>query len=76
MHHKLFDRGVFTISRDLRFLVAEMAHGTKGFQEWLMRFHGKRIREPQKLQYQPGEKYINWHIKEVFKDPSRYIDRG
>ena len=72
LHHKLFDRGVFTISKNLEFKVAEMAHGSQGFQEWLMRFHGKRIREPQKPQYQPAENYVDWHVKEVFKGPARY----
>lgn len=72
MHHKLFDRGVFTINPSLEFRVAEMAHGSQGFEEWLMRFHGKKLRDPQKSQYQPASTYVNWHIREVFKGPSRY----
>lgn len=71
MHHKLFDYGVFTITRDFEFNVAEMAHGTQGFEEWLMRYHGKKVREPQQFHYQPAEKYLNWHVKEVFRGPSR-----
>jgi len=38
-HHKLFDRGLFTLSQERELLVAEKAHGTNGFQEWLMRYH-------------------------------------
>jgi len=72
MHHKLFDKGVFTLDKSLVFWVAEEAHGTIGFHEWLMRYHGKPIRRPQRPDYYPSENYINWHVKEVFRGPSRY----
>jgi len=73
MHHKLFDRGVFTLTRTMTFQVAETAHGTRGFEEWLMRYHGKQIRAPQSPLYKPKETYVNWHIKEVFRGPARYM---
>ena len=38
MHHKLFDRGSFTLSRQWQILVSDEAHGSVGFQEWLMNF--------------------------------------
>jgi predicted restriction endonuclease len=39
MHHKLFDRGVFTIDHDTRrFLVSDQANGNSGFNEWLMKY--------------------------------------
>ncbi|NLA46738.1 MAG: hypothetical protein GX866_04260, partial [Firmicutes bacterium] len=72
MHHKLFDKGVFTLDQSLVFRVAEEAHGTFGFEEWLMRYHGRPIRQPQKPDYYPNENYINWHVREVFRGPSRY----
>lgn len=72
LHHKLFDRGVFTITGDRQMLVAEEAHGTQGFEEWLMRFHGKRIRSPIRPVYQPKDAFIEWHIREVFRGPARY----
>ncbi len=73
MHHKLFDRGVFTISESLQFQVAETAHGTEGFDEWLMRYHGKEIRPPQSPLYRPKDTYIKWHLREVFRGPARYL---
>jgi len=73
MHHKLFDRGVFTLSKSLRFQVAETAHGTEGFDEWLMRYHGKEIRPPQSPLYRPKDFFIHWHVKEVFRGPARYL---
>lgn len=33
LHHKLFDRGVFTINNDRRLIVSQDAHGTHGFDE-------------------------------------------
>ncbi len=73
MHHKLFDRGAFTVDKSFIFKVAENTYGTSGFNEWLMRFHGKPIRSPQRHEYKPKKEYIAWHIKEVFQGPSRYV---
>lgn len=73
MHHKLFDRGVFTLTESNILLVSEEAHGTNGFNEWLMRYHGEPIRKPIHPNYQPEQQYINWHVREVFKGPSRYL---
>jgi len=72
MHHKLFDRGVFTLTELKQLLVAEEAHGTNGFDEWLMRYHGKEIRSPIHPNYKPKESFISWHVREVFKGPARY----
>jgi len=72
LHHKLFDRGVFTITHDRQLLVAEEAHGTTGFEEWLMRYHGKEIRKPINPLYLPQIMFLEWHVREVFKGPARY----
>lgn len=71
LHHKLFDRGAFTLSEELKIQVSEYANGSVGFQEWLMEFHGKKISFPQRQAYYPHENYIGWHLKEVFKGPCR-----
>lgn len=72
MHHKLFDRGVFTINAEQRMIVSQDAHGTNGFVEWLMKFHGTKIRNPIEKIYEPNQSYVYWHVKEVFKGPERY----
>ena len=71
LHQRLFDRGVLTLSTDYEVLISEYANGSVGFEEWLMRFHGKTINTPQRACYYPDENYINWHLKEVFKNPAR-----
>ena len=73
LHHKLFDLGVFTLSEQLEMLVSDDAHGSVGFQEWLMRFHGKKINFPQSTSYYPQEKFVRWHIREVFKGDYREL---
>lgn len=74
LHHKLFDKGVFTLNDSFVLRVAEDAHGTSGFEEWLMRYHDQPIRRPQRPDYYPGGDYINWHVREVFRGPSRYTN--
>ena len=71
LHHKLFDRGAFTLSNELEILVSDDAHGTAGFQEWLMRFHGEKLNFPQRQTYYPSENFTHWHIREVFQGEYR-----
>lgn len=73
LHHKLFDRGAFTLSRRLEILVSDDAHGSVGFQEWLIRFHGQQINFPQRRSYYPHESFIGWHVREVFKGDYREL---
>ena len=73
MHHKLFDRGAFTLSKRLEILVSDDAHGTKGFQEWLMDFHRQKINFPQRQSYYPEVEFIGWHVREVFQGDYREL---
>ena len=71
MHHKLFDRGVFTLSEKMKVIVSASANGTKGFQEWVIAFHGSSIRALQRQNYYPDKVAVEWHVSEVFKSPGR-----
>ncbi len=73
LHHKLFDRGAFTLSNELEILVSDDAHGSAGFEEWLMRFHGEKLNFPQRQTYYPSVSYTQWHVKEVFQGYSREL---
>jgi putative restriction endonuclease len=71
MHHKLFDRGAFTINEALHFCVSQKANGSTGLSEWLMSFHGLPLKSPQSSDYQPLSEHLAWHRKEVFHGPGR-----
>ena len=73
LHHKLFDRGAFTIALNRQVQVSEYAHGATGFTEWLLAYHGKPIRPPQSPQYLPREEYLSWHMQQVFRGPARHL---
>ena len=73
LHHKLFDRGVYTINPDRIVIVSEEAHGNQGFEDWLMKFHGNEIQHPVHPDYVPQPNFTHWHVKEVFKGDGRYI---
>jgi putative restriction endonuclease len=75
LHHKLFDRGVFTLSNSMSVIVSEAANGTRGFHEWVVTYHGKGIRVPQRPAYYPDENWVAWHVREVFQGPGRYEAR-
>ena len=72
LHHKLFDRGAFTVSPELHIQVSDRAHGTHGFREWLSEYHGKSVRAPQHPNYYPEPEFVEWHVREVFQGESRY----
>jgi len=61
-----------SVPDNLNVTVSESANGTKGFQEWVITFHGKPIRSPQRPNYYPKETSVAWHVREVFQGPGRY----
>lgn len=61
------------LSNELEIFVSDDAHGSVGFYEWLMRFHGKRINFPQRRSYHPRADFIGWHVREVFKGDYREL---
>jgi putative restriction endonuclease len=71
LHHKIFDSGGLTINSNMCVEVSENLYGRQGFQENFNVFHGKLILKPQKKIYEPNPNYLNWHKKEVFKEPKR-----
>lgn len=73
LHHKLFDRGVFTLDDSFRMLVSEEATGTGLFQHLVTNFHGQVIRQPQRSTYYPDPVFIGWHVREVFREPAKEL---
>jgi len=76
IHHKMFDRGAFTLSDKFEILVSESVNGSQGVDEWLLKYHGSRIRPPQSPSYSPEFHFLRWHRDQVFHAPSRYLGDG
>ena len=73
LHHKTFDLGVFTLRPNGVLLVSEQAHGTAGFDEMLMRHHGRPVRSPQRPEWRPEPDFVAWHGREVFRGDDRAL---
>ena len=69
LHHKLFDSGAFTLLPELKVVVARGVDGA-GVQEALWRYDGKNLLSgPRNHQFRSAPDYLDWHIREVFKEP-------
>jgi putative restriction endonuclease len=67
LHHKLFDRGVFTLDDGLRVQVSEAASGhSQAFKDWMLAYDGREILSPKNPSYFPEDLYVEWHVREVF----------
>jgi putative restriction endonuclease len=73
LHHKTFDLGAFTVAGGV-LLVSDLANGTAGFEEALLRYHGKPVRAPQRPTWAPEPGHLAWHGREVFKGEARHRD--
>jgi len=71
LHHKLFDRGAFTFSDEMKILVSDRANGSEAFNKWLLNYHGQRLSTPNRTIYQPSMSFRTWHVREVFKGEVR-----
>lgn len=70
LHHRLFDRGAFTVLQDYHVVVAAQVDGT-GTRDALTRFKGQPLRVlPTHNEHRPHEQYLSWHAREVFRTPS------
>lgn len=66
LHHKLFDRGAFTLSEEWEISVSGQVRGSVGLKEWLGNFRGKQINLPHMMSDYPAVEYIDWHANTIF----------
>ncbi len=72
-HHRLFDSGVMTLSQDYRIILSKWAYDPRDESNFID-MHQKRILKlPRNKRHLPKMDYINWHRKEVFKEPEIYL---
>ncbi len=72
LHHRLFDRGAFTVLPDGGLAVSRHAVG-ESLEPCLLRFRGAPIRPPQEAAFAPDPAHLGWHEREVFRAPARGV---
>ena len=72
LHHKLFDSGAFTINEENILIASARIHDGNQLDDILFRFHGKPIHLPLDPTERPDPGFLNWHRKNIFKEPERY----
>jgi putative restriction endonuclease len=71
LHHKLFDRGAFTVAPPYTILISDEIGGLAGLSEHLLTFHGKPLRSPIRPDDAPAAAFLHWHRREVFRGKAR-----
>jgi putative restriction endonuclease len=73
LHHKAFDLGAFTIGDDLGLRLSASLHGGEAFERVFLAHHGRAIRPTPDPGHRPGEGFLAWHRREVFRKPERWV---
>ncbi|MCY4218437.1 MAG: HNH endonuclease [Gammaproteobacteria bacterium] len=66
LHHKLFDRGAFTLSDNQKIIVSNNARGA-GWSDVLGKFDSRQIVPPKCRNHIPMLEYIEWHRRLIFR---------
>ncbi|EDV6869105.1 HNH endonuclease [Salmonella enterica subsp. enterica serovar Huettwilen] len=67
IHHKAFDRGSIGLDENMRVIVSDAVNGGGVVQRLFWDFAGKAIALPQMKENYPGERFVEWHKREVFR---------
>lgn len=73
LHHRLFDRGAFTLTADGRVEVSQHLNGGPATEAVLTRFHSLSLRRPDNPADAPNPGYVSWHRREVFRSPGKWM---
>ena len=68
-HHKLLDLGVFTLSKDYRIILSKSIHSPNSGSNFVEKYQKRKIKLPRKIEHFPSLEHIEWHWKEVFREP-------
>ena len=68
-HHKLFDLGAFTLSNDYRIILSKSIYSPNSGNSFVEKYRKRKIKLPEKREHFPRLEYIQWHWKEVFREP-------
>jgi len=72
LHHKLFDQGALGIQLDHTVLVSRdfVGRGPPA-EELVIGLVGRRLLGPQRGEPAPAREHLEWHLKQVFREPAR-----
>ena len=72
LHHKIFDLGAFTVlPQNYQIVFSRHAIGGDATRAKLLAHHGAALIPPQSREYLPSAEFLDWHRKQVFKEPGR-----
>jgi putative restriction endonuclease len=72
LHHKIFDLGAFTVlPQNYQIVFSRHAIGGDATRAKLLAHHGAALIAPQSREYLPSAEFLDWHRKQVFKEPGR-----
>lgn len=76
LHHKLFDLGAFTVeASEFRVIFSQHAVAGQRGAHGELRHHGRPMLPPQQRDMYPAAAYLTWNMKNVFKLPSREVEK-
>lgn len=68
LHHKLFDRGGFTVGEAGRIMVSRWVNGGEATSRWLVDVDDAELGVPRLVRDAPDEKFLSWHREAVFRE--------
>ena len=72
LHHKVFDLGAFKILPETYQMVfSQHLNGSEGTSQRMLAYHGSAMILPQAKEYTPHPNHLDWHSRQVFKNPAR-----
>lgn len=70
-HHKAIDRGALGLNKNHEILISQDVNGNPVVHDWLIRYSGRPLQQPQAGELPPDLEFVDWHRREVFHDPPR-----
>ena len=72
LHHKVFDLGAFTVlPGSYQMVFSQHLNGSDDTAARMLAYHGAALIRPQSEGYLPQPEFLEWHRREVFKEPGR-----
>ena len=72
LHHKVFDLGAFKILPETYQMVfSQHLNGSEAASQRILAYHGSAMILPQAKEYMPHPNHLDWHSRQVFKNPAR-----